>query len=158
MIRKTCFIIVFIYSLSFCYLIHCQITGEYDRITSEEPDFIHIKYIPPILHNDNIYITILYKCSSLSQRRISLSIRVERTLYRANFAVFRRHWFCQKSTQIKMRYVRVQLHRSLAYASNFQSWPIERGQLKLIMYNGKQENEDEILRKIEYDVRFFTGT
>jgi hypothetical protein len=147
--------IFLINSINFFYLIQCQIT---DQILLNELDYINIKYIPSILHNDNIYITILYKCSSLSQRRISLSIYIERTLYRTNLPVFRRHWFCQKSTHMKIRYVNVRLHRSLAYnsdiESNLQSWPIEQGQLKLIMYNNKQENENEILKKIQSNVKF----
>jgi len=159
MINKNYFIIiVFINLLNFLNLIQCQITNEYDQILSNEFDYINIKYIPSILHNDNVYLTILYKCSSLSQRRISLSIYIERTLYRTNFAVFRRHWFCQKSTHIKIRYVRVHLHRLLAYTSdsqsNLKSLPIEQGQLRLIMYNNKEENKNEILKKIEYNVRF----
>jgi hypothetical protein len=154
MISKNYLIIIFIYSLNLFSLIQCQITD----LSSTELDFIYIKHIPPILHNDNIYITILYKCSSISQRRISLSIYIDRTLYRTNVAVFRRHWYCQKSSQIKIRYIPVRLHRSLAYASdrqsNFQSWPIDQGQLKLIMYHNKQENMNEILQKIEYNVKF----
>jgi hypothetical protein len=152
------FIIIFIYSINFIYLIQCQITNAYDQLLSNELDYIEIKHIPSILHNDNVYLTILYKCSSLTKRRISLSIRIERTLYRTNFAVFRRHWFCQKSPHIQIQYLKVHLHRSLAYASdnqsNLSSWPIEQGQLKLIMYNDEQENENEILKKLEYNVRF----
>jgi hypothetical protein len=155
MITKNYLITIFI---TLFYLIQCQITNEYDQILSDQLDYIDVKYIPPILHNGNVYLTVIYKCSSLSKRRISLSIRIERTLYRTNFAVFRRHWFCQKSTQIKIRYVHVRLHRSLAYASdiqsNLQSWPIEQGQLKLIIYNNEQENETEILKSIEYNVKF----
>ncbi|CAF4662218.1 unnamed protein product [Rotaria sp. Silwood1] len=158
MISKNYFVIVFIYSISFLYLIKCQITNQYDRLLSNEPDYIDVQYIPSILHNDKIYLTILYKCSSLTQRRISLSITIERTLYRINVAVFRRYWFCRKSTHVKIRYIRVNLHRSIAYASdstiNLQSWPIEHGRLKLIMYKNEQENENEILKKLEYNVRF----
>ncbi|CAF0911578.1 unnamed protein product [Rotaria sordida] len=114
--------------------------------------------MPSILHNNNIYLTILYKCSSLTQRRISLSIYIERTLYRTNVPVFRRYWLCHRSTRIKTRYIRVHLHRSIAYASdltsNLQSWPIEQGRLKLIMYKNRLENENEILKKLEYNVRF----
>ncbi|CAF2504289.1 unnamed protein product [Rotaria sp. Silwood2] len=158
MISKNYFVFFFIYSISFLYLIQCQITNQYDQIISNEPDYIDVKYIPSILHNDKIYLTILYKCSSLTQRRISLSIYIERTLYHTNVAVFRRYWFCHKSTHVKIRYVRVHLHRSIAYASdsalNLQSWPIEQGRLKIIMYKNKQENENEILKKLEYNVRF----
>jgi hypothetical protein len=154
MINKNYFIFIcFISFINFFNLIQCQIVNEHNEL-----DYIDVKYIPSILHNDNVYLTILYKCSSLFQRRISLSIYIDRTLYRTNVAVFRRHWFCQKSTHIKIRYVRVYLHRSLAYASdiqsNLQSWPIEQGQLKVIMYKNKQENENEILKKIEYNVKF----
>lgn len=159
MINKIYFIgIFFITSINFLTLIHCQITGEYDQILSNEFDYIDVKYIPSILHNDNIYLTILYKCSSISHRRISLSIYIQKTLYRTNFPVFRRHWFCHKSSNIKIRYVRVHLHRSLAYASdiqsNLRSLPIEQGQLRLIMYNNTQENENEILKKNVYDIKF----
>jgi hypothetical protein len=155
MVSKNGFIFLFSF-INLFSLIPCQITGEYDQLLSNELDYINAKHIPLILHNDNIYLTILYKCSS--QRRISLSINIERTLYRSNFAVFRRHWFCQKSTRIQTRYVQVRLHRSIAYASDIQSnlysWPIEQGQLKLIMYANKQENINEILKNIQYNVRF----
>lgn len=151
MINKISSIIILCF-LNFI-LIHCQITGEYDQIISNELDYINVKYIPSILHNDNVYLTIVYKCSSELPRRISLSIYIERTLYRTNLSVFRRHWFCQKSSQIKIRYIRVQLRRSLAYASDIQL-PIEQGQLKLIMYKNKQENENEILKQNLYNVRF----
>lgn len=159
MISKTgfFFIIIFLlYTINIFSLIQCQITGEYDQLLSNELDYIDVKHIPSILHNDNTYLTILYKCSF--QRRISLLIYIERTLYRSNFAVFRRHWFCQNSNRIQIRYVHVRLHRSLAYASDIQSnlysWPIEQGQLKLIMYTNKQENNNEILKNIQYNVRF----
>jgi hypothetical protein len=155
MVSKTGFIFL-LSSFNIVSLIHCQITGEYDQLLSNELDYIDAKHIPSVLHNDNVYLTILYKCSS--QRRISLSIFIERTLYRNNFAVFRRHWFCQKSTRIQIRYIKVRLHRSLAYASDIQSnlysLPIEQGQLKLTMYANQQENTNEILRNIQYDVRF----
>jgi hypothetical protein len=149
-------LIEFVLQLLNFYLIQCQLTSENDH----QLDYIDVKYIPPILHNDNIYLTVLYKCSSLSQRRISLIIRIEKTLYRTNLIVFRRYWYCQRSSHIQTRYLRVHLHRSLAYASdiqsNLQSWPIEHGQLTLIMYNNKQQNDNEILKKIDYNVRFLS--
>jgi len=158
MISRDYFIIICTYSLGYFYLIQCQLTDRYDQLLSNELDYIHVKHIPSILHNDNVYLPIIYKCSSLSRRRISLSIRIDQTLDRTNFTVFRRHWFCQKSAEIKIRSIRVDLHRSLAYASdipsNFQSWPIEQGQLNLIMYINEQENENEILKKVQYNVRF----
>ncbi|UJR27496.1 hypothetical protein I4U23_008780 [Adineta vaga] len=155
---KTSLITMFIYLIYCVYFTQSQITYENDRFTANELDFIIIKHIPSVFHNDNIYLTIQYKCSSLSRRRISLSIRIERNLYRYNFAVFRRHWFCQKSIHIQTRYIRVKLHRSLAYASdpqsNLQSWPIEYGQLNLIMYNNEYENGNQILKSIQSNVRF----
>ncbi|CAF0808478.1 unnamed protein product [Adineta steineri] len=158
MLSKNYLNVIFIYSIYCFYLTQCQITNEYNQLLSNELDYIDVKHVPTIIHNDNVYLPIIYKCSSLSRRRISLSIRIERTLYRSNFAVFRRHWFCQNTTQMKIRYIRVRLHRSLAYASdsqsNFQSLPIEQGQLHLIMYNNEQENENEILRKVLYNIRF----
>ena len=117
-----------------------------------------MKYIPPVLHNNDVYLTVIYKCSSLRYRRISLSIHVERTLHQRNFVVLRHRWLCYKSTQIKIRYIRIHLHRSVAYASdtesNFQSLPIEQGQLKLIMYKSERENDNEILKKVQYKVEF----
>ncbi|CAF1929045.1 unnamed protein product [Rotaria magnacalcarata] len=155
MISKNYFVIFVISSIN---LIQCQITNQYDKILSNQPDYIDAKYIPSMLHNDHIYLTIQYKCSSLTPRRISLSINIERTLYRTNLAIFRRYWFCHKSPNVQLRYVRVQLHRSIAYRSDSElklvSWPIEEGQLKLIMYKNNQENENEMLKKIQYNVRF----
>ena len=140
------------------YLANSQLTNEYDRILVNELDYIDVKSIPAALHNDNVYLTILYKCSSFMRRRISLAIRIERNLYRYNFAVFRRHWFCQKSTRVQTRYIRVKLHRSLAYASdsqiNLQSWPIEHGQLYLTMYQNEHEKENEIIKTLKYNVKF----
>ena len=150
--------IEFLLSFSLVYLTHCQLTREYDQLLATELDYIHVKYIPPFLHNDQRYLAILYKCSSLDQRRISLSIQIDRTLHRTNWTVFRRHWFCQKSTRVQIRYVQVQLPRSLAYSSdsisNFHSLPIEQGRLKLIMYEDKQANLNAIIKQLEYDVRF----
>ncbi|CAM4859821.1 unnamed protein product [Rotaria socialis] len=152
---KNYFVIFVISSIN---LIQCQITNQYDKILSNQPDYIDAKYIPSVLHNDNIYLTIQYKCSSLTPRRISLSIVIERTLYRTNLAIFRRYWFCRKSPNVQLRYVRVQLHRSIAYRSdpdlNLESWPIEQGQLTLIMYKNDQDKQNEMLKKIQYNVRF----
>ncbi|CAF0804952.1 unnamed protein product [Adineta ricciae] len=140
------------------YLANSQLTKEYDRILANELDYIDVKNIPAVLHNDNVYLTILYKCSSFARRRISLAIRIERNLYRYNFAVFRRHWFCQKSIRVHTRHIRVKLHRSLAYASdsqiNLQSWPIEHGQLYLTMYQNEHEKENEIIKTLQYSVKF----
>jgi hypothetical protein len=136
----------------------CQITGEYDQILSHELDYLDTKHIPTYLHNDNVYLTIAYKCALGSKRRISLAIRIEQTLYRTNFAVFRRHWYCHGSSHVRIGYVRIRLHRSLAYTSdeesNLKSWPSEHGRLYLMMYSHEQPNEQEIIRKVEYNVRF----
>ena len=139
-------------------LVHCQITGEYDQLVANELDYLHVKHLPAMLHNENVYLAVVYKCALGSKRRISLSIRIERTLYRTNFAVFRRHWYCHGSAQIRLRYIRVRLHRSLAYASdsqsNLQSWPVEHGRLSLVMYPNAQVNEQEVLKTVEYNVNF----
>lgn len=144
--------------LSFLYVNQCQIANTFDKLFSNKPDVIIIKHIPSVLHNDNVYITILYKCSSSTPRRISVSIRIDRTLYQTNFPVFRRFWLCRQSSYLKVHYVRIRLHRSIAYASdgeiNLMSWPIEQGQLTVTMYKNSQANEREIIKKIEYNVRF----
>lgn len=148
--------IFFLYSL--ISTIHCQITREYDQILANKLDHITVKYIPPFVHNDQCYLTILYKCLSFHQRRISVNIQIDQTLYRTNFTVFRRHWFCQKSTRVQIRYVQIRLPRSLAYQpdgmSNFPSLPIEQGRLKVTMYRDKHENTNAIINQLEYNVRF----
>lgn len=139
-------------------IFRCQITGEYDRIFSNELDYLQVKHLPAVLHNEKTYLAVIFKCALGSKRRISLAIRIERTLYRTNFAVFRRHWYCHGSSQTRLRYIRVRLHRSLAYASdslsNLQSWSVEHGRLSLIMYRNAQANEQEVLKTAEYDVKF----
>jgi hypothetical protein len=137
---------------------HCQITGEYDQLLSNERDYLQVKHLPAVLHNENTYLAVIFKCDLGSKRRISLAIRIERTLFKTNFAVFRRHWYCHGSSKTHLRYIRVRLHRSLAYASDsssdLQSWPVERGRLSLIMYRNALANEQEVLKTAEYDVKF----
>lgn len=159
MIDKTDFLwIFFLYSCFTLSTIYCQITREYDQILGNELDHITVKYIPPLVHNDQCYLTILYKCVTFRQRRISIQIQIDQTLYRTNLTVFRRHWFCQTSTRIQVRYVRIRLPRSLAYQPdrmfNFPSLPIEQGRLKVIMYRDKYENINDIVKQLKYNVRF----
>lgn len=150
--------IEFLLSFSLLCTIHCQISREYDQLLANQLDYIDVKYIPTFLHNDESYLTVLYKCSSEYQRRISLVIHVDQTLYQTNWMVFRRHWFCTKSDRVRIRYVQIRLPRSLAYSSdvisNFPSLPIEQGRLNLIMYNDRYENRNAIVKQLEYNVRF----
>jgi hypothetical protein len=138
-------------------LFKCKAT---DEITNNLSDYIEIKSIPSVLHNDNVYIPVLYQCSSLTKRLITLSIYVEHVFYRKNVAIFRRHWYCQNTSNIQILNVHVKLHRSIAYASdnqlNLRSWPIETGQLKIIMFENEQQDENYIIKQIQYTVRFLS--
>lgn len=100
----------------------------------------------------------IYKCAIGSKRRISVDIRIERTLYRTNFAVFRRHWYCHGSNQLRVRYIPIRLHRSLAYASdpesNLRSWPIEEGRLTLTMYRNEKDSIEDALKIVRANVKF----
>ncbi len=129
-----------------------------EELINKELDYIDLKQIPHVLDNDNVNLTVLYQCSSLTKRRISLSIRIEQTLYRKNVSIFRRHWFCQSTSYVQTVHVRIQLPRSIAYASdipsNLQSWPIETGQLNLLMFDSDQTDEKKIIKQIQYNVRF----
>jgi len=153
MIRSRSLISVILF-VNLFILICCQITNDYDEIYANEHDVLDIKYLPSVFHNDHIYLPILYKCSSLFPRRISLSITINKTSHRTNFAVFRRHWFCQKSTRIQIRYVHIRLPRSLAYQFDSFSLPIEQGQLNLIMFYNQQNNMKYILKQLQFNIRF----
>lgn len=156
MLTSHCLLFVFVHAMSCFVRTHSQTINQHEQLQSSAADLLEMKHIPSVLHNGGVYLSVFYKCSS--RRRISLSVRIERTLYRRNFAVFRRYWFCQPSTRLQTRYVRVRLHRSMAYAAGVQddwlTWPTEHGQLNLIMYKNERENEQDILTHVQYPVRF----
>lgn len=138
--------------------IQCQITTDFEHILSNQLDYLAVKHLPAVFHNDEVFLSVIYKCSIGTKRRISLEIRIEQNLYRTNFAVFRRHWFCFGSKHIRLRYIPIRLHRSLAFASdsqsNLQSWPIENGRLTLTMFKSIESNLVDMIKIVRHDVKF----
>ena len=134
-----------------------QISGEYDQIVATESDHVDVKYFPSYIQND-VYLTILYKCRLGTRRRVSLSIRIDLNDVRRNFIVFRRHWFCSGLMLTQVRYVLVRLPPPLAYGSDQQSklvsWPIEHGLLTIDMYRTELPIDDEILKSVRFNIRF----
>lgn len=144
----------------YLYYFVLYFTGFQCQFEDRELDYIEIKSLPSVIHNQNVYLPVLYQCSSLTKRRIVLSIDIEDIFSRKNSTIFRRHWYCRITSDIQILNVRVQLHRSIAYAEdkelNLYSWPIETGQLRIVMFDGEEQNENQIIKQIQYPVRFLS--
>lgn len=126
------------------YLIY-WILFSIERISSI--NILKIETLPRILHNDNINLTVDYQCSIGSKQRIQLRIFVDDS---KQLSVFRRTWFCHGSSTIRTKFIPLQLHPSIAYATEGFSWPFDTGRLSLVMF----DNENQITQQIEYSIRF----
>ena len=135
-----------------CYGIFFSSQTTTQQLSNQTVDYLEIRSLPPVLHNQQVYVPVLYQCST--KRWIDLYIEIEHAFFGPNIIVFRQYWYCQFTADVHKFNVHVQLHPSIAYAAdnqtNLYSWPVEFGLLNLIMY----DKENEIIEQIQYTVQF----
>lgn len=147
--------IYFFHFLCFCIYFSGHAT---DQFLNQTTDYLQIESIPSILYGQEMVLHVLFQCSPLTERLITLDIEIDHVFFGHDIIVFQRYWYCQPTTYVQVAHVPLQLHRSMAYTadnhSNLYSWPVEVGRLNLVMYEEDEEDDDEIVQQVHYTVRF----
>ena len=147
--------IYFFAFLCFCIFFYGHAT---DQFLNQTTDYLQIESIPSVLYGQEIILPVLFQCSPLTERLISLSIEIDHVFFGQDIIVFQRYWYCRPTADVQVVHVPLQLHQSMAYTadnhSNLYSWPVEVGRLNLVMYEDEEEDDDQIIQEIRHTVRF----